>query len=473
MPLKILSLLLFFSSLVSAEIKLPALIGDNMVLQSGMPVRIWGTANPGETVTVSLRDRTATAVAGKDNSWAVKLPPLEKGGPFDMMIRGKNTIVVHNILVGEVWVASGQSNMEWPLANCLDGSKEIAAANFPQIRLFTVEPRWSETPLTDVKGRWVACDPKTVPGFSGVAYFFGRKVHQQTKMPVGLILCARYATRMEPWSNWDTQVNEATLKGTVVNWKRNLAEDVAAKRQSSPDFLFNRPAGLFHGMILPLSKFTIRGVIWYQGESNTDNAYLYSLLFPAMIRDWRIAWNQGDFPFLYVQLAGIGPVQPELLKDRSAWAEVRDVQLRTLRSPNTAMVVSLDTCDGSLHPVNKQEIGNRLALAAEAIVRGSKTPYSGPLYQSMTVEKNKIRLHFTHTDSGLTFKTPEKFTGFMIADEKGKFIRAEAKIDGDTVFVWSDKISKPAAVRYAWSDYPQLTLFNNAGLPASPFQTGP
>ena len=482
-----------------AEVRLPSVLGDGMVLQRDMPAPIWGTASPGEKVSVAVAGQEVSTTAGDDGRWLVKLPPLKAGGPFEMTVAGRNTITRKDILVGEVWICSGQSNMVWWVRASANAEQEAAAANYPQIRLFTVKAVTASQPRPDTEGTWQPCSPKTVPDFSAVAYFFGRHLHKELGVPVGLINTAWGGTPAESWMSRAAMESDPEFRPILDRWSRQVADSAAAMRdyaqkvtqwvedvqkadaagrplpaapqppndaRSSP----HRPSVLFNAMIHPLIPFAIRGAIWYQGESNAGRAYQYRKLFPAMIQDWRRAWGQGDFPFLYVQLANFMKAQDQ--PGVSAWAELREAQTMTLALPNTAMAVTIDVGDAAdIHPKNKQDVGKRLALAALARAYGRDIPYSGPLYQSMKVEGDSVRLRFQHVDGGLVAQGGEPLRGFAIAGDDRNFVWADAKIDGNTIVVRSDKVARPVAVRYAWADNPVCNLFNKAGLPASPFRT--
>ena len=491
---------------VRAEVKLPSLLSDGLVLQQGMKVNIWGTADPGERVTVTLGDQQANGLAESGGQWKVKLGPLKAGGPFTMTIAGKNTITLHDVLVGEVWVCSGQSNMEMPVGSNPQGwsagvtnyQTEIARADYPRLRMFTVEKAVAGKPQREVKGYWVAAHPQAVGAFSAVGYFFGRELLEALNVPIGMIHSSWSGTPAEAWTSLNTLESDPEFKsileaGTkllspypkvfqdfqqqLVEWRgdSDYAESEGAPVPTAPTVPDDprrnpwRPAGLFNAMLMPLTSYAIRGAIWYQGESNAGRAAQYRKLFPAMIRDWRRAWDEGDFPFLFVQLANWG-----IYQHQSNWPELREAQLMTLSLPKTGMVVTIDIGDGSdIHPRNKQDVGYRLALAAQAIAYGRDVMYSGPLYESMDVEGEKIRLHFKYVYAGLVAKNSPASTlsGFEIAGDDREFAPAEAKIDGDTVVVRGEKVPHPVAVRYAWGMNPRCNLYNRASLPASPFRT--
>ncbi len=481
------------------DVSLPSILSDHMVLQRGATVPVWGTADPEESVTVTLGAQKATATAGPDGRWKVRLQPVKGPGPVELTVAGKNAITIRDVLIGTVWVCSGQSNMQWAVGQAKNAAAEIAQADYPRIRLFTVPRRVAAyEPQTDCQGSWVLCSPKTVGGFSAVGYFFGRDVHKKTDVPVGLIHTSWGGTPAEAWTSHETLAAYPALKPILTRWAERATNFPVAKAEyekrlkqwtqqaekakaekkkapakprapSSPDQHPHWPAGLYNGMIAPLIPFAIKGAIWYQGESNAGRAYQYRTLFPAMIRDWRQAWGQGDFTFLFVQLANFRAVEPE--PGESDWAELREAQTMTLALPRTGMAVAIDIGEaGDIHPKNKQEVGRRLALAAHAIAYGHDIPYSGPMYHYMAVEGKQIRIYFTHTDGGLMC-TGGELKGFAIAGRDRKFVWAQAKIEGDTVVVSNDTIQEPVAVRYAWAINPICNLYNKANLPASPFRT--
>ncbi|MBI1930030.1 sialate O-acetylesterase [Candidatus Poribacteria bacterium] len=480
---------------VCAEVKPAGIFTDNLVLQQGIEVPIWGTGEPGEKVTVALNAQTKVCTTQNDGRWMVKLDPLKAGGPFELMITGENTITLKNVLVGEVWVCAGQSNMEWPVNDSANSTEEIANANYPQIRLFTVPRRAANTPQNDVNGEWQQCSPATIGNFSAVAYFFGRELQKSINVPIGLIHTSWGGTRAELWTSRRALESEPELKGIIDGYKQKLTayakamvtyqkvlekhnRAVAKAKEKGkkpppdptpPKAPGKEPSTLYNGMIAPLLPYAIRGVIWYQGESNAGGASRYRSLFPAMIKNWREDWGQGAFPFLFVQLANFIDRKPE--PSESLWAELREAQLMARSVPKTAMVVTIDIGDAKdIHPKNKQEVGRRLSLTAQAIAYDKKIVYSGPIYKSMQLEGSKVRLSFDHIGSGLEAKG-EKLTGFAIAGKNRKFVWADARIEGNTVVVWSDQVSKPVAVRYAWADNPECNLYNKEGLPASPFRT--
>ncbi len=447
---------------VQAAIKLPAIIGDNMVLQQGQRVPIWGWADKGERVTVSIAEQTVAAKADGDGRWRVTLEKLSTGKPLEMIIKGSSGEVrkLNNILVGEVWLCSGQSNMEVGVKTCANAQQEIAAANYPQIRLFLVANTRAAEPAADLRARWSPCSPESVTanewpapsvhgqgGFSAVAYFFGRQLHKDLNVPVGLIDADWGGTAAEFW------VSRKALEASAI--LQPLAQGEACT--------------LYNGMIAPLIPFGIRGAIWYQGESNAERAFQYRTLFPTLIHNWRTDWGQGDFPFGFVQLA---PFRSRGA-DPECWAELREAQLMTLKSvPNTGMAVTMDIGDvNDIHPKDKQDVGKRLALWARAKVYGQDIVYSGPIYKSITVNGNKISVQFAHVGGGLVSRDGKPLSNFTIAGADREFVPGAAVIVGDRVIVSSAEVAKPVAVRFAWRDDALPNLSNKEGLPASPFRT--
>jgi sialate O-acetylesterase len=486
-----------------ADVRLPAVIGDNMVLQTGTRVSLWGWADPNEEINVHVSWSKVdwTIQADSQGKWIFQTASPQTGGPYEIAFKGKTTITVKNILAGEVWACSGQSNMEMAVQSSANAKEEIAAADYPQIRLFTVEKKVAEKPLDDCKGKWVVCSPQTAGGFSAAGYFFGRELHKEIKQPIGLIHTSWGGTPAEAWTspaalqenpNLEpilTRYKQAleTLPQAMTKYKEDLAKWQEAVKQAKADGKQppsrpgaplgpdnpNSPSGLYNAMIAPLVPYTIRGVIWYQGESNAGRAYQYRDLFPTMIKSWWTAWEQEgqeDFAFLFVQLANFMPVKEE--PGDSTWAELREAQLMTLELPNTGMAVITDIGDAKdIHPKNKQDVGKRLALWALANTYGKNVVYSGPMYKSMVKKGHTIVLDFNHLGGGLVAKGGEPLKGFAIAGADRKFVWADAKIDGDKIVVSSEKVADPVSVRYAWADNPVCNLYNKAGLPASPFRT--
>ena len=484
-----------------ADVKLPAIVGPNMVLQRDIPVPIWGWADPGEEVTVTFAGQTKTTKAAADGCWAIRLDPLTAGGPGVLTVAGKNTVKLENVLVGEVWLCSGQSNMGMTVARSNNANEEIAAAKFPSIRLFGVPLVGTQEPQYDCKGAWAECSPQTVGNFTAVGYFFGREIHENIDLPVGLINCSwggssceawirrsalevdsRYESMLKSWddrcANFDPEKAQAVYQKQLAKWKtqseKAKAEGTKPPRRPrparDPRNGQHRPANLYNGMVLSVKPFGLRGAIWYQGESNAGRAYQYRHLFPTLINSWRLDWQQGDFPFYFVQLANFHAVKPE--PGDSAWAELREAQSMALETPNTGQAVIIDIGDArDIHPKNKQDVGKRLALWALTKDYGQDVVYYGPKYKSTAVKGNTIVLDFDHIGGGLVAKGGGPLEGFTIAGDDKVFVWAEARIVGDTIEVSSPKVAKPAAVRYAWADNPICNLYNKEGLPASPFRT--
>lgn len=482
-----------------ADVRLPKVIGDHMVLQQDASVPIWGWADADEKVTVTLGNAKATATACSKGMWKIKLDPMKAGGPHEITIQGNNTIKLTDVLVGEVWVCSGQSNMQWSVASSTNAPEEIAAANYPNLRLFTVTRKVADQPQNDCEGSWGPCTPESVPGFSAVAYFFGRDMHKELNVPVGLVNTSWGGTPAEAWTSLDAQQGNDVMEPTLARWKDQIAKydpeaakaryekaveawKAAAEKAKAdgkpaprrprapvdPAQSPHRPANLYNGMIAPVIPLAIRGAIWYQGESNASRAEQYLTIFPMMICNWRDKWAQGDFPFLFVQLA---PYRYGGADPRNC-AELRETQRLTLDLvPNTGMAVTTDIGNvADIHPKNKQDVGRRLALWALAKTHGKDLVYSGPLYKSMATEAGKIRVKFECVGGGLVAKGGE-LTHFTIAAADGNFVPATAKIDGDSIVVHSDDVAKPVAVRFGWLDDAEPNLFNAEGLPASPFRT--
>lgn len=469
----------FYYVTALAGIKLPALFTDNMVLQQKFNDPVWGWASPGEEISVkgSWNNAVVKTKANTDGRWMVKIKTPKAGGPFTLTIKGSQTIVLHNVMIGEVWVCSGQSNMELPMegwsnARVLNSAEEIKAANYPDIRLFTVKRDIAFQPQQNCTGSWSECSPETVVQFSAAAYFFGKQLYKRLKVPIGLIETCWGGTVAEAWTSnsalrklggFDSLLN-------VVDSVQSHLKEIKANKELSKSFLQNpnTPTVLYNGMIAPIIPFGMRGVIWYQGESNVGRAAQYAQLFPAMIHDWRNRWKEGEFPFYFVQIAPF-----PYAGDGMQAAALRDAQRRSLRVPNTGMVVTLDIGDTTnIHPANKEEVGRRLSLWAFNKIYGEKDiVYSGPLFNRMKVKGNKAIISFKFTDGGLITKGGG-LTSFEIAGKDGKFVPAKARIEGTNVIVESNQVAHPTAVRYAWRDTDVPHLFNKAGLPASSFSTG-
>jgi sialate O-acetylesterase len=447
------------AGLSRADVKPHPLFSDNAVLQANAKkVPVWGTADDGEEVEVSVLQNgkgIGSKATAKDGKWIVWLPGLPAGGPFDLVIKGKNTVTAKNVLFGEVWVCGGQSNMEWSVNGSADAQKTKETAKNPNLRRFKVPHKAAAQPETTVVGKWEECAPETVGAWTAVGYFFARYLNSQLNVPVGLIDDNWGGTIAEAWMPEKHLADHADLKP--------LLKPIDGKNP-------NVACALYNGMIHPIQPYAIAGAIWYQGESNAGRAFQYRTLFPLTIQSWRDTWGQGDFPFLFVQLAPFMKIEPE--PKESAWAELREAQLLTSQKvKNTAMAVITDVGDEKdIHPKQKEPVGHRLALAALALAYGKKVDYLGPEYDSMKVDGNKAVLTFKNLGGGLVCKG-DKLTGFAICGEDKKFVNADAVIQDDKIIVSSPKVDKPAAVRFGWANYPVVNLWNKAGLPASPFRT--
>ncbi len=623
----IILLLAFSTSEIFSAVKVAKIFSDNMVLQRGVNAPVWGTANPWEKIIAEIDGMVSSTQTSPDGKWMLRLPKFSAGGPYELTIKGDNEVKFIDIMFGDVWVASGQSNMEWSLENSNNAEEELKGANIPDIRLFYVPKRVGKTPKDDLEdGQWDKCSPDAAKHFSAVAYFFGRELHKDLNVPIGLINCNWGGTPAEAWAsaemlktlpeykdrvidlengpNWEDDIEannergieknkliKTSLKGLELGvhkvnynsndwsaviapnweeeldgivWMRKVIEvpkeykgtelrfdlgridnqatvyfneielgtthspyfttfTIPAKlakagknviavrllhRWATPNFLgpeermklyapsgavledlagpwkyktglepafpeikgySHYPASLYNGMLHAIVPFGIKGVIWYQGESNAGRAYEYRALFQSMIEDWRVRWGMDYFPFLFVQLANFMDIPEQPQED--AWAELREAQFMALRLPNTGMAVTIDIGEMfDIHPRNKQDVGHRLALAAKKIAYNQDIAYSGPLYKSMEINGRDIELAFDHIGKGLQVKG-EKLTGFQIAGKDKKFYWANAQIVGGEVFVSSDKVKSPVAVRYGWAINPECNLFNKNGLPASPFRT--
>lgn len=488
-----------------ADVKLPRIFGDNMVLQRDMPVPIWGWANANEEVVLTLINEDTNNVietkkvkADEKGNWRTALKAQPTGDTYSLRIAGENTLEFKNILFGEVWVCSGQSNMGWTV-NASDNSREeIAAADYPNIRLFHIPLQSSGLPSVDVNTEWRPTSPDTVRHFSAVAYNFGKHVHKELGVPIGLIDTSWGGTRVEAWTapvGFDSVPALSSISEEIrdidKNYRMGLPEKIkeiedwiAETREAleSGETIFelpgnphpltphNRPTAIYNNMIYPIVPFAIRGAIWYQGESNMGDGMMYFEKKKALINGWRQLWEQGDFPFYFVQLAPWGGYDRN---NPSVLPEFWEAQTATMSVPNTGMVVTTDIGNvNNIHPGNKKDVGIRLAFWALAKTYGDDDlVYSGPLYKSMKVEGSSIRLSFDHVGSGLAARNDEELSWFQIAGEDQEFVDAVAVIDSNTVVVSSDAVSSPIAVRFGWDKTAEPNLMNKEGLPASPFRT--
>jgi len=490
-------LMLLLSAVSQAEVKPSPLFSDHAVLQSGMSVPVWGTAAPGEKVTVTFLKQHRSAVAGADGRWMVRLTKLKPGGPYDMTIAGSNTIQVHDVLVGEVWVGSGQSNMEFTVsvkaarfAGMQDEDKVIAAANYPQLRMFTVTHTKSATPVTETAGKWVICSPETVGAFSAVGYLFGKDLQEALKVPVGIVTVAFGASVAEAWVPRDVVAADPLLQADLARfdaqeafYKAHAGSGTAVVDAPAGPLTINaraarpgplrdpaqdqhEPTVLFNGMVDGVIPYAIRGAIWYQGESVVDGVAgveRYGDTMDKLVTSWRSLWGEGNFPFIAVQLPP--------LKNVSNNPAEREQQAKILDLPNTGLAVTMDIGDpNNVHPKNKAPLGERLTKIALAKAYGQKVVYSGPQYAGFDVAGDSIRVRFAPGDGLVAKDGPLQW--FEIAGEDKVFVPAEATIEGNTIVVHSKDVAKPVAVRYAWDNYPfGCNLFNQAGLPAAPFRT--
>jgi len=545
-----------FAPLVHGDVTLPNIIGDRMVLQQEAVVPIWGEADAGEKITVTLGQQKKMATADAKGRWMVRLAPLKSGGPFEMTVAGNNTLTLHDIWVGEVWVCSGQSNMTWELLSSTGAKETIAESNDPQLHLFNIPRSTSDKTGRDVNAQWTVAAPNTTPRFSAVAYHFGAELRKTLNVPVGLIHASRSGSPVESWTpiatmrvsddyklllkTWDKMIanfpsfkkayEQKDGKALMQVWGETVSDYPAYKTHYedkiqawmaavekarsegkpeprlpgpppepvSPDSMYC-PGSLYERMIAPLQPYAMRGVIWYQGESNAAQAWSYRQLFPNLIQSWRTTWASAgsagtgpgdslsrpirsgqDFPFLFVQAANFGVTTPEPVE--STWAELREAQAVSLSVPGTGIATALDLgVGGNVHPPNKRDVGIRLALVAKASVYGKKDiVFSGPNYDRMKIEGGTIRISFKNaggltvrnkTSLGVTLDGEPSPQGFAMAGADRKWVWASAKLEGETIVVWNEQIPKPVAVRYAWSDNPAINLYNGAGLPAMPFRT--
>lgn len=486
-----------------ADVKPNSLFTNNMVLQRGVVVPIWGTANDGEAVTVEFLGQKVTTTAA-NGKWMLQLKPLKEGGPFVMTIKGNNTVTIQNILVGEVWLCSGQSNMGFPVRSvkAIGSYPKIAevvadAANYSLIHQYKVPLKKSTdipAPIADAGGKWFVCDTTTVKDYSAVAYFFAKELYNKLKIPIGIINSSYGGTQCENWISKEVLDSYPELKSIFDNYNKALADfpTKLAKFQQDEPKLWEKyrldsakavtdkkelprkptppltpaerggPTGLYNTMIQPLMPYAIKGAVWYQGEANGSRGIQYRTLLPALINNWRNKWGIGAFPVLVVQIPGWKAHYPEL----------REAQLLTIqKTPNCAMAI-INDCDDTLdvHPGNKQPVGERLSYAARAIAYGEKIEFSGPIYESMKVEGDKAILSFSHIGKGLVAKDGE-LKDFEIAGDDNKYVPAKAVIKKDKIVVSADGVGKPKAVRLGWRLCPQVNLYNLEGLPATPFRT--
>ncbi|MBS0211202.1 MAG: sialate O-acetylesterase [Planctomycetes bacterium] len=473
---------------VYADVKLPNIFSSHMVLQQQQKNKVWGLAEPGEAVTVTIGDQSHQATADAQGAWSVWLNPMTPGEALVLTVKGKNEIKLDDVLVGEVWICSGQSNMQWNVKQANDPDLEKLSAKHPKLRMInfpqigTQEPKWSHDDR-----KWMVCSPDTVESFSAVGYFFGRQLHRTLDVPVGLINNAWGGSACEAWINRDVLSADPRFKAMMDRYAGMEAQFAALKPkeaeldEADKKQLANvqrlmtgnaRPANIYNGVLKSHLGYGIRGAIWYQGETNAGRAYQYRDLFPLMIKNWRDEWGQGDFPFYWVQLADFTPEQTQ--PGESDWAELREAQTMTMsRLPNTGEAVIIDIGEGKdIHPKNKVDVGRRLARWALAKDYGVKIAYHSPQYKAMEKQGNKVVLTFDDVDGGWRPFDVANPVGFAIAGDDKKFVWANGKVlPNGTVEVWADQVSEPAAVRYGWANNPVVNMYNAAGLPLTPFRT--
>lgn len=500
--------ILFYSNVIAqttiGSLLLPSIFSNNMILQREAPIPFWGMASPGQIVSVTLKNQTKQTTADNDGKWTVRLSPMRVGGPYSVTIIAIDTIVLKNILIGDVWIASGQSNMEMPIApnkyftGIKNYKEEVLNANDSLLRIFSVEKNSViEKPQRKITGQWLEANPANAGKFSAVSYFFGKNIRKALKIPIGIIHSSWGASPAQAWTSakvlstdpdfqklvndWKKLDNEYQAK--VFSYKKDSADDAKTfsngdtnllkKQDKYPEYpilLQKRPSSLYNGMLFPLIPYAIKGVIWYQGEGNESNPKLYGRLFPAMITNWRNDWGQGDFPFLFVQLAGYKKLQTEPTED--GWARLREAQTKALNLPNTGMITAIDLGEeNDVHPKNKQDVGYRLAQCALEKVYKRKAVHSGPTYYKMKIKDNEIHVYFKNTNGRMHVSNSDKLKGFAIAGKNKKFVWANAKIQGNKIIVSNDSIRTPLAVRYNWANNPIGNLYNRAGFPIMPFRT--
>jgi len=517
--LVLLGLILAGDPSAMAEVRLPRVFGSHMVLQRETPLVVWGWADANETITVSLGGELRTAKANARGEWKVTLPAQKAGGPFTLKVSGSSEVVLQDVLIGEVWLCSGQSNMEMGVGMCQDAKAEIAAADFPNIRLFMVANRWSAEPQSDLEAdkpgatqpdnRWRVCSPQTIGaggwgGFTAAGYYFGRELHKRLGVPVGLIDATWGGTRIESWTAPEgfaevpalqrdyelvqlgdprTHLHQERLAQTLAEIERWLAEARTALTEKQlvptmptypatllPPHDLQNSTALYNGMIHPLQPFGMRGAIWYQGEANVGEGMLYAERMKALVGGWRRVWGEGDFPFYFVQIA---PYNYGGNGERVA--ELWEAQAEAQSIPNSGMVVINDIGNlKDIHPTNKQEVGRRLAAWALAKDYGkADIVYRGPTFKAFSLEGDKLRVTFDNVAGGLSSRAGRPLTWFEIIDaEEGGFVKAEARIDGASVVLSAPGVKRPVAVRFAWDMLAEPSLMNSAGLPVGAFRAG-
>jgi sialate O-acetylesterase len=495
--------LLALPATILAELKLPAIISDHMVLQQKQANPIWGWDTPGTDVTVKIDGQVKTAKAGDDGKWKVKIDPIDGGySPFTIVIEGSSKRELTDVLVGEVWMCSGQSNMGMTLGGDWKSEVESLSSNHKNLRLITVPRVGTQELQNDFNGKWESATSENCKSFSAVGFFYGRYLHEILDVPVGLINNAWGGSAAEAWVRRESLENDPRFKSLIegwvqretdlqsdatkekyetalATWKVKVAEAKAAGKQAprapgSPLSTLagnHRPGNIFAGVVHPTLGYGMKGVIWYQGESNAGRAWEYAQLFPYMIEQWRAEWGQGDFSFYWVQLADFRSETPD--PGDSQWAELRESQTKTMSLPNTGEAVIIDLGEANdIHPKNKYDVAARLVRWALAKDYGINIEPQSPTYTSLSIAKNKAVLKFDHIGGGLRTVDVNDVHGFAICGDDHKWVWATAKIAGnDTIEVWSDTVSAPVAVRYAWAENPVCNVYSKIGLPLTPFRT--
>lgn len=511
MKLKLLIVMGFLSSSVIADVKMQPIFGNNMVLQRNASAKFWGKATPGEKVTISGSwGRSSQATTNKEGDWKLELLTPDAGGPFTVTVQGKNKIIFKNVMSGEVWICTGQSNMDCPMSFFKDTKEAIAKANNPKIRLFVVGKKTSTKPLQTLSGSWALCTPKSTAKFSATGYFFGEKLFKELNVPIGLIECAWGGTRIEAWTPWENQNTDERLirerayaakqaktydaekeKKIYADAKAKYIVDIKAWKDNAQKVskprsprLKKHPlqapyysSSLYNGMTNPLAPYTIKGGIWYQGETNAKRANEYEKQLKTMIKSWRTKWRQGDFPFYFVQLPGFQEPTPLPVQENASWAIMREAFAEVAKNtPNTGMAITIDIGEAKdVHPQQKAKVGERLArLALNKDYAKKDIVWTGPIMKSCKFENDKAVITFETGGSPLTTKNGGKIKRFALCNKDGRFINANAEIiNADTVEVSSPEVAKPTIVYYAWAQNPEdVNLMNKAGLPASPFRYG-
>lgn len=487
--------LLMFSGQSLAKVTLPSVFADNMVLQQKQENPIWGKAKPGESIKVSVFGQQFSTTADNNGDWRLKLAAMPAGGPYKITVNGENTIEINDVLVGEVWLCSGQSNMEWRIKDSKHAPVETVTANYPDIRIMKIPRVGIDTPQFDIETQWEKVTPQSIRDFSSICYFYGRRLHHALGVPVGLIKNSWGGTPIEAWIPRDALEKSGDYQEMLSHWDKladnfnqteydaqlkafnawNKAGRPKDKKVNKPKDILGggkRPATIYNGVVNPTVGYGIKGAIWYQGEANGNRGYQYRSLFPLLINTWRERWGQGDFPFYWVQLADFR-AEKTTPSEYSDWAEVREAQTMTLSLPNTGQTVVIDLGEGrNIHPTNKQDVADRLVRHPLAKDYGYKMVADSPMYKNMQIKGNKALISFDNVQHKLYSYDVWDVKGFYIAGKDQKFVNAKAKIIGkNKVEVFSDQVTNPVAVRYGWEDNPVVNLYDKGALPVTPFRT--